>query len=61
MPQELLLFSSFSVVCNSGFDIHCFSLRSAHIQVVHAVANEGLRLEIPSGPVGRLIAGTSHI
>ncbi|KAG6419456.1 hypothetical protein SASPL_121678 [Salvia splendens] len=30
-------------------------------RVVHAVANEGLRLEMPQGLVGRLIAGMSHV
>jgi hypothetical protein len=28
------------------------------LQVVYAVANEGSRLEIPEGPLGRLISGT---
>lgn len=28
------------------------------LQVVYAVANEGSRLELPEGPLGRLIAGT---
>jgi hypothetical protein len=27
------------------------------LQVVYSVANEGSRLEIPEGPLGRLIAG----
>ena len=30
---------------------------SGQLQVVYAVANEGSRLEIPEGPLGRLIAG----
>jgi hypothetical protein len=29
------------------------------VQVVYSVANEGARLEIPEGPLGSLIQGTS--
>jgi hypothetical protein len=28
------------------------------LQVVYAVANEGSRLDIPEGPLGRLISGS---
>lgn len=31
------------------------------LQVVYAVANEGSRLEIPEGPLGRLISGLLHL
>lgn len=37
-----------------------FSIKIDHppwFQVVYAVANEGSRLEIPEGPLGRLISG----
>ena len=30
------------------------------VQVVYAVANEGSRLEIPEGPLGRLISGLPY-
>lgn len=33
---------------------------NSQIQVVYAVANDGKRLEIPEGPLGKLIAGNFH-
>lgn len=35
----------------------CRALLLSAVQVVYAVANEGSRLEIPEGPLGRLISG----
>ncbi|RWW22038.1 hypothetical protein BHE74_00016605 [Ensete ventricosum] len=31
------------------------------VQVVYAVANEGKRLDLPEGPLGSLISGTSNM
>lgn len=42
------------------FNINELILQLSVGQVVYQVANEGSRLDIPEGPLGRLIAGTGN-
>lgn len=44
---------------NLSYNGYLYFLQSSTVQVVYAVANEGTRLDIPEGPLGKLISGHS--